>query len=291
MTQEKRNDAEIQEAVKAQFVGVAPEREAELKELWESYNLEFSLLEDQGHVEMAGGAYRYVRFNHRMLRMLWVSAFAAWEAYRCADEGVRTGTVIELTRLNELLELALAIRDADDPESVPLQGLPEPGNFPDRESVPELRAAAELAVFVSGWAMLHEVRHLKHQQEGTSSQPDTPSAEQHTEELSCDQFATEYLLAKVDEFATSSGQNGDSIRKKRALGIYFAMFALSVLAHDSWQASDSHPSIQARLDATRALVSGADVDEALGMAILAFFSLREIWPGAPGYEVKSDGTE
>ena len=288
MTQEKRSDTEIQGAVKAQFVGIAPEREAETKALWELYSLEFSLLADQGYVVMEGGAYRSVHFNHRALRVLWVSTFAAWEAYRCAAEAVSSGkTSIDLTRLKELLMLALTIRDADDPESVPLQGLPEPGIFPEKELNSELRAAAEWAVFVSGWAMLHEVRHLKHQQEGTSSQPDALPAENHAEELSCDQFATEYLMDKVGEFATASGQSEDAIRNKRAVGIYFAMFALAVLSHAKWDATESHPSIQARLDATRALISGAN-DDALSIARLAFFSLREVWPGAPGYEVKAD---
>jgi hypothetical protein len=43
---EKRNDEQIQNAIKNQFLGIAPERKDELGQLWETYNPEFSLLAD-----------------------------------------------------------------------------------------------------------------------------------------------------------------------------------------------------------------------------------------------------
>ena len=152
-SEEKRNDAEIQGAVKALFLGLAPESATALQQLWDNYQLQFCLFADGDGVKLEGGAYRYVHFNHRALRVVWVSAFAAWEAYECAHSALSDGEMRSFDRLQELLDLALEVRDADDPESVPLRGLPAPGELvPD----PRLRAPAELAMFAAGWARSEE---------------------------------------------------------------------------------------------------------------------------------------
>jgi Peptidase U49 len=273
-----RSDHHIQEAVRQHFLGIAPERRVDLESLWTTYQLQFSLLADDDHVEMEGGLYRHVRFNHRALRFMWVSAFAAWEAYACASKAALEGTVRNTRRLKELVEIAYAIRDADDPETVSMSGLPPPGIFPSQQST-ELRAPAELATFVSGWAMLHEVQHCICQQEGTSS-TDGDSAAKHNEELRCDAYATHFLMEQVAEYARQSGEDEALVRRKRAMGIYFAAFGLALLSFDSWTETASHPSIEARIDAIRQQVSGNEVDETLLIAALAFVSLGDVLDGA-----------
>jgi hypothetical protein len=52
--------------------GVAPERKDELRDLWAKDGPEFRLLDDDGPDGSFGldaGAYRLVRFNHRVLRL------------------------------------------------------------------------------------------------------------------------------------------------------------------------------------------------------------------------------
>jgi hypothetical protein len=132
--------------IKALFLGIAPEKRSELERLWDDYQLQFCLFMDDKGVLMEGGAYRYVHFNHRALRVIWVSAFAAWEAYSCAQLAFGDGELRSFDRLQDLLGLALRIRDANDPEAVSLGGLPEPGSIP---SDPQLRAPAELAMFAA----------------------------------------------------------------------------------------------------------------------------------------------
>ncbi len=278
-----RNDAEVQQAVKAQFLGIAPERAGDLEHLWSECDLQFNLLEDEGEVVMEGGAYRFVRFNHRALRVIWVSSFAAWEAFKCSADAANQGETRNHEKLKILLELALTIRNAPNPEEVPLLGLPEPGVFPDARSEPELRTASELAVFASGWAMLHEVRHVMHQREGTAYTFDSPSEDKWAEELSCDSFASLFLLKNAADYAQMTGQDSALVLRKRSMGIYFAMFALTVLAHDQWSDSPTHPAVQKRLNATRGHVSGDAIDDALSIAALAFSSLEDVWSGVPKY--------
>lgn len=35
---------------------------------------------------MDAGSYRYIRFNHHVVRSFWIGAFAAWEGYRTVAE-------------------------------------------------------------------------------------------------------------------------------------------------------------------------------------------------------------
>ncbi|MFT3815701.1 MAG: phage exclusion protein Lit family protein [Acidovorax sp.] len=169
--------------------GIAPERRDELQALWDELQVEFCLMTDGGGVTLAGGAYRYVHFDHRALRVMWVCAFAAWESYAAVHSTlVEDGNAVRHGRFRALLRLAIEIRDVPDPKAVSLLGLPEPGHLPSPDSEPEARAAAELAMFAAGWAILHEVRYLRHQQEGAACAQDAAPQDAWKEELSCDQF-------------------------------------------------------------------------------------------------------
>ena len=253
-SEDKRSDAQIQYAIKALFLGIAPEKRSELERLWDDYQLQFCLFMDDKGVLMEGGAYRYVHFNHRVLRVIWVSSFAAWEAYSCTQLAIGDGELRSFDRLRDLLGLALRIRDASDPEAVSLGDLPEPGSLP---SDPQLRAPAELAMFAAGWAILHEVRHLKHQQDLTSTADGDAPEIARAEELSCDQFAAEFLTDSIAQYASAHAEEHAKIRMKRALGVYFGIFALIVLGHPNWKETKTHPSVSDRLRAMQSILNAA----------------------------------
>jgi hypothetical protein len=74
--------------------------------------------------------------------------------------------------------------------------------------------AEELATIAAGWALLHEVRHLQ-QQEGTSADPfKADPTRRRAEELSCDDFATRFLLMDVESYARREGVEADLVRHK-----------------------------------------------------------------------------
>jgi hypothetical protein len=220
MSDNWRNDERVQDAAKQLFAGVLPEREAELIDFWQRYNPRFNLLLDKsphGLFVMAGGRYREVIFNHRALRAFWLASFIAWEGYQSIHTAITAGTY-DLTRFDSMIDVFNRILVADDPLTIGLPlGVPEPGIYPDKATDVKGRVAAELATFAVGWAFLHEIRHLQHQQDGTSAGPNAPSEARHNEEFSCDEFATKFMLETVSNYASDTGEDAERVRQKREL--------------------------------------------------------------------------
>ncbi|MBZ5763052.1 hypothetical protein LAV84_28735 [Rhizobium sp. VS19-DR104.2] len=151
------------------------------------------------------------------------------------------------------LEAVISSREPDV-EALP-EGVAEPGRYSDHLKDLHGRAASELSTVAVAWALLHEIRHIRHQREGTSADPyGTDPKPKHDEEMSCDEFATTFLLDQIDAYAQYQGESSDLVRQKRQLGIYFGLFAITLLAKDKWEASDTHPAVQTRIDAIRVLI-------------------------------------
>jgi hypothetical protein len=152
---EVRDDSSVQTAVRNLFIGSAPERESELAEMWKELDLIFQLTPDihEGdRIIMDAGAYRYVRFNHRVLRAFWIAGYTAWEGSRTVAEAPSL-QALDLTRFRELIlsyESCLASTEADL-EALPV-GVAEPGQYPDANTDPQGRAASELATIAVAWA-------------------------------------------------------------------------------------------------------------------------------------------
>lgn len=71
-----RDDDSVQVAARNVLMGAAPERDADLDILWRQLDPIFQVAPDihEGdRVIMDAGAYRYVRFNHRVLRAFWIA--------------------------------------------------------------------------------------------------------------------------------------------------------------------------------------------------------------------------
>ena len=224
-----RNDAEVQNAVRSPFVGVAPERESELFELWKQYSLRFNILTNtgpDGFIVFGAGAYRDVRFKERAMRAFWLASFIAWEGYRAIAEGYGIDN-IDLTRFRDMVDCFNRILTEEDPDAIALpEGIPDPGDLPNKEKKPQMRAAAELAMFATGWAFLHGVRHLRHQQEETGAAMADPPERWREEELSCDLYATQFLLDRGDEYARAAGESVEKVRQEREIGILYGDFCV-----------------------------------------------------------------
>lgn len=126
------------------------------------------------------------------------------------------------------------------------------------------------------------MRHLKHQQDGDAvdSYEEDPT-QRRNEELSCDAFATKFLLDQLGAYAQRENVSPNLVRRKRELGIYFALFAMTLMARDKWGASQTHLSIQARVDAVHALMGSQRDEVAEVIASVAFATLHELMPGSP----------
>jgi len=276
---------EVTEHLQALFVGVAPERAQELEDFWKQYGPVVKVVSDDEHGDapvMEAGAYRYLHFNHRMLRVIWLLSFSAWEGYVMIHNGATTGDLGDAAeRFKAALQAAIAVSRASDPLSVKLpEGVPEPGPTDKLQLGSTARAAGEIAMFAAGWAFLHECKHLMHQQEGTSGGDDPKAC--RIEELSCDQFATRFLLERVSAYANANNVSEDKVLFKRQLGIYFALYAIAVIGRDNWGATDTHPAVQKRVDQVLAIMKDTGFNR--GAAVVAsasFAALQAVLKDVP----------
>jgi len=145
-----RDDEEVKTAVLNILLGSAPERKSELASMWSLLDPRFQLTDDTHEGErfvIEAGMYRYVRFNHRVVRAIWIAAFAAWEAYRAVAEPLDL-EVVDLQRLTALVDAFNCTLESNTPqlETLPA-GVPEPGHY---EEDPILRAPGELATLAVG---------------------------------------------------------------------------------------------------------------------------------------------
>lgn len=282
---EIRSDDQIQESAKNLLFGCAPERRPQLEKIWIDCDLRFHIFGDRHEgceIIFDAGCYRDVRFNHRVVRAFWIAAFAAWEGYRAITE-TEDPAQCDLTRFGTLLDLFDEVISADAADEIPMPfGIPEPGTFADRHDNVPYRAAGELATLALGWAILHEVRHIRHQREGSSAPSDNSDPNlSRAEELSCDEFATDFLLERINEYAQSERVDVAAVRLKRELGIYFALFAVAMLAKGQWGESKTHPAVQDRINAIVARLGDHKDERALAIAHVAFAALSHKWHGAP----------
>ena len=281
-----RNDAEVQNAVRSLFLGAVPERESELSELWARYTPQFNFLtntDSDSLFLMDAGAYCIVRFNIRALRVFWLGSFIAWEGYQAIMKSFWTDN-LDLARFREMIACFFRFLAEDDSDAIHLpRGIPDPGTYPDKKKSPEMRAAAELATFATGWALLHEVRHLQHQQDGTGATQTGPREKRWAEELSCDLYATQFLLDKADKYAAAASEPVDTVQQKRKTGIYFALFTMVLISTNRWDETDTHPAMEQRIaEVMRKMNADGTTLLADMVAHMAFIALWIIYPEAPG---------
>jgi len=75
MTDALRADQQVQNAARQRLLGAAPERTVELTAMWADFDPVFHLMRDlhsDGRLILDAGGYRYVRFNHRIMRAFWI---------------------------------------------------------------------------------------------------------------------------------------------------------------------------------------------------------------------------
>ena len=295
MSHNHREDDAVQTSIRNLFVGCVPEKETELLELWRSLSPTFQLLQDTHHGErfvMDAGAYKFVRFNHRAVRAFWLAGYIAWEGYRVVAENPAV-TSESLDRFKTMLRAFDDVISSDQSDEVALPtGVAEPGQFPDKDHDPQGRAAAELATIAVGWALLHEVRHIQHQQAGSGADPyDADPTKRRQEEFDCDQYATRFLLDRIDDYARAKNLDPAQVAQKRHLGICFALFTLTLLAKDKWEASNNHPPVQDRIEAVLRDLAPRRSEIADAIAHTSFAVLRAVWPSAPGAFIQERRSE
>ena len=271
---------DIQEIVKNLLFEVIPESQKKLDNLWRDLQIQFKLFEDstQDFEYIGSTSYFFIHCKPRLLRALWVASFAAWEGYCASAYGFTN-----LSHFQNLLDCVDLIMKSDDSVQISMpEGVPEPGVFVDATINPQARAAGELGAFVCAWALLHEVCHLQKQQEGSSVSNDAPSDEKKAMELSCDYFATQYILEHASEYANANNIDIQLLEQKRQIGVHFALFALTILTRYKWTNSTSHPDVQVRINQAWEQMNDRGLNsQAVVASFGAFYALHQLWNNAP----------
>lgn len=278
----------LRDAVHDMLLSVAPEQREVLQEYWDRYNPQFKILADDGPdgpIVMSAGGYVNIHFNHRIMRLFWLGSFALWEGYVAFHQYAVSGAP-DLARFSKILECFEATCSAENVDSVPWpDGIPEPGMLVDHQPENPARVVGELAIFAVSWALLHELRHLLHQQDGTSANPEEID-NSHREELNCDAFATELLLRRIHDYPVADDRESMAVLAKRQTGIYCALFTLTLLSRGYWDATDTHPAIQDRIDQALASMDMQGISKGAAIiAVAAFTTLKLAFPQAPNPEV------
>ncbi|MGV8950185.1 MAG: phage exclusion protein Lit family protein [Cypionkella sp.] len=286
-TNEHANALQLRQTIHEMLLGVAPERAEELQRYWDEFSPQFNVMEDDGPdgpVVLDAGGYVNIRFNHRIMRLFWLSSFALWEGYSAYYHYVEAEQT-DLTRFMEIVDCFEATRIAVYVDAVPWPaGLPQPGELVDHELGNPARVGGELAIFGVSWAVLHELQHLIHQQHGTAAAWDDVDACRR-EELSCDAFATNILMERIREYPVDSAHDAAVVLAKRQTGICCALFAMTLLARGNWGPGARHPAVQERIDHVLGLMDAQQLSKAAGIiAISAFTTLKMAYAGAPNPE-------
>jgi hypothetical protein len=240
------------------IVDAAPERLAELKALWQQYSPQFVLTPDKSGFTMEAGAFSSVIFTHKTLLQIWLLGFASWRAFEAYG-----GLLQQLNRLREPFELAVIARlygqasaDAafdslmDRAEELSQMGLSDQFTWPHEVPQPGQaaivnvadKAAFDLICLATAYVFLHEIRHVMFRQNANA--PSDPIAE----EIACDRFARDFLVAQIDDYVKSRRCSSVEVLNKRAMGMALATFViLEVTPPEKWGGTRTHPPVGDRL--------------------------------------------
>lgn len=239
------------DALRHLFSGVVPEKESEFIALLDNMGLHFERSIDMTQMLEIGaiefdGSY-VIKININFIFYIWISSYLIWESYCLFDEE-KNDFVIDKTNFNALKQKLDKLKmGIQDPNEVFPDFIPNPEIYFKNIAKGIRTMPGELASFGIAWVLLHEMKHLIHIKEGTSSIGDVTS--DHEEEYSCDRYATEYLLEGIEKYCNMSNENSLKVRAKREMGIFVSLFSMTLLSEDAWSETSTHPSLQNRIDA------------------------------------------
>lgn len=250
------------------FRMAAPERSEELDALVQHYNPAFFVATDQPRFLLeASPSLGFVRYLNRTLLQVWVLAWAMWKEMYCWSTSVwllaQGGKAFVLAEFEALPDQAQSYVDADAlyseamafARSDPLDWGSWPSHVPRpldiARGTTEDWLIKDLVHHALAFFFLHELCHVVLHQDGRSF------ASPLEEELECDGWAAEFLLARSDSYAAAANEEPIKVKSKRAMGV---ALGTAVIAHIQevglWEPGMAHPSIAERM---KRLAAGLDL--------------------------------
>ena len=161
------------------------------------------------------------------LAQMWLLAYAAWRAieaysgvllllrldglrFNWAEVGQLHGQSQADSRLAAALLKARELGRLEQLERFTwLEGVPTP----DQKTFGSVedRAAHDLALFARAFAVLHEMKHFMYEQKRVKR------ASEQDEHIICDEFAADFLVGRIDEYAPGHNWSAADVLRKRAM--------------------------------------------------------------------------
>lgn len=246
------NEEVLTQAVRDLCLEAAPERRAELEDLWQKYALQIAHKTDKEGFEIGGDGWGLIPFTSRTMGQVWILGFTAWRALEAycpylilckeivaseidsAPGQAEADTAFEygLGKAEELRTIA-SIETFTWPAHIP-----EPAAAPP-EAVRE-RAIVDLTKIAAAYVFLHEIRHVMFSTDG-----DGPR-DNHAEEFACDRFARDFLIGKIPDYCAASAYAPGDVLNKRLMGLACGAFVVLQITKDR-SGSDTHPAVASRL--------------------------------------------
>lgn len=244
------NEKTLTQAIGELILEAAPERRAEIVNLWQKYAPQFSYMSDKNGFQMEAGPWGLILFTPRTMGQIWILGFAAWRALEaycpyvllCNEivhstmpddpDQVEAALEEELRKVEELRNISCV--DAFEWPSV----IPEPSS-----SLPKAvreRAIVDSIKIASAYVFLHEIQHVLFAR--SAARP----LDRKAEELECDRFARDFLLERIPDYCINTGYAEDAVLEKRLIGLALGGFILLQITKDRG-GSESHPAVAERL--------------------------------------------
>lgn len=246
-----------EDAVKRLILASAPERHDEFEGLWKKYSPQIEFTEDKHGFSLEAGAFGLILFNHKSMSQIWLLGFVAQKALHAyspflflsqltklpiASDDFINGTNSKqlVNDVQQILNSALELNKLPSIEQFHWPNIvPEPSK--GKPSDIDGSMVFDLLCMGGAYCFLHEIKHVMFKEE-------VVEIDSHEEEMKCDAFARDFLLAKIDMYSNESGYNINLLKTKRAMSLALASLLLLVLTpNKQWFGTESHPSIIERI--------------------------------------------
>jgi hypothetical protein len=238
--------------------GAAPEAAAEWRGFCDRYQLTVHPIADRKGLTIQARKSR-IEFDQKSMHWLWLLSFAGWKAWRLhgphlfwkwltsqqIDPVLRSADPTYGEAEADYEAVLYATRDIRDLDSA--NDIAWPATVPrpqcDKTGFTiEDQAAFDLMTIALAYMLLHEARHVCFYVE-----KDRPFSAAD-EELACDAFARDFILAGASQYAVDTSQPIDDIVAKRSAGVTLGAFAIYDLTPvGNRGGSSSYPPIADRL--------------------------------------------
>ncbi|MEP7352500.1 MAG: phage exclusion protein Lit family protein [Acidobacteriota bacterium] len=246
------DEKSLTQAIGGLIFEAAPERRTEIADLWQNYAPQFSRMSDKDGFAIEAGPWGLILFTPRTMGQIWILGFAAWRALEAYCPYVLLCSEIAPSLMADVPDQAEAdaalgeeLRKVEELRNIDCvdafdwpSGIPEPS-----ASLPKAareRAIVDSIKIASAYVFLHEIRHVMFA--SSAERPVNIKAE----ELECDGFARGFLLDRIPDYCTATGEAQDAVLNKRLVGLALGGFILLQVTKDR-DGSESHPAVAERL--------------------------------------------